>query len=170
MSGKNDMHYQNVCHPVASPANRLALEFLEVITGDLIVRDWHRTCSSLSMVSTAVKEQVNSILWKRVVYRWINTKKKSKTPVAWKHTFTADIMKTSYLSIRSLFKSKAPAGTYIIDESAGSIRVDWAPSNVGINPFSSGGGVQGFVQYLAVAPGITETVRAILGPTAKQPT
>jgi hypothetical protein len=51
-----------------------------------------------------------------------------------------------------------------MDESAGSSLGNPPPELIDLNPFASSDGIQGFLQYLPLAPGKPQAVRAILAP------
>lgn len=42
------------------------------------------------MTSKAVQEQLNPILWKRVVYRWDNSRQQGKKAEKWKQVFKSE--------------------------------------------------------------------------------
>lgn len=53
----------------------------------LVSQDCHRTCAMLAMTSKAVRDKVDPILWKSVVYRWNNGSKTDGTASKWKDVF-----------------------------------------------------------------------------------
>jgi hypothetical protein len=74
----------------SSPAATLPFDILEVIAKHLVAQDWHRTCANFAMTSKAVQEQLNPILWKRVVYRWDNSRRQGKKAEKWKQVFKSE--------------------------------------------------------------------------------
>jgi hypothetical protein len=84
------------CHPQEShaedvpAASRLPFDVLELVAKHLVARNWHKTCANLASTSKAVQEEIDPILWKRVLYRWDNSIIKSNKKANWRRVFTAE--------------------------------------------------------------------------------